>query len=306
MKSGPRRWSILAAFVAALLPARGAAAGPPRPYDAPVVDVQRTPVPEVTPDYESREEAGVKLVFHPTVGVRAHPLLARAIAVRAELSAELGRAVLDPVEIRVAAAPAQVAGLSPAALPPGASSGAFGGARLVVMSLGAPGAIEPTDLDERLRHELAHLALDEAARVDAAHPIPRWFHEGYALHVSGEDAAQRAEALTLASLRDRLIDLRDVDARFPEGPPGGSLAAAEAADFVRYLVDPPRGGHDAFPAFVERLRGGETLRGRDRLRVRRETSAAWSSPGAATWRSATASCRSSRGRRSSGWWWPWA
>jgi hypothetical protein len=263
--SGSGRWCVLAlaalATTAALLSPHGAAAGPPRPYDAPAVDVQRTPVPEVTPDYDTSEEAGVKLVSHPTVGARAHTLLARALAVRTELSAELGRDVLGSVEIRVAGAPVQVAGLSPGALPPGASSGAFAGARLVVMSLGAPGALEPTDLDERLRHELAHLALDEAAHLDAAHDVPRWFHEGYALHVSGEDAAQRAEALTLASLRDQLLSLEDVDARFPEGPPGASLTAAEAADFVRFLIEPPRGGRDAFPAFVERLREGEAFEG---------------------------------------------
>jgi hypothetical protein len=249
------RWSLLAAgALAAILLPRAALAATERPYDAPAVDVQRAGVPEVTPDYVTREESGIKLVFHPSAGVRAQALLSRALAVRSELGAQLGRDVLGTLEIRVAAAPAQMAGISPAPFPSGAPSAAFSGAHLVVMSLGAPGALEPTDLDERLCHELAHLALDEAA---GGHDVPRWFHEGYALHVSGEDAAARAEALVLGSLRDKLVDLREVDLRFPDGAasPASSLAAAEAADFVRFLIDRP--GRDAFLAFLERLRAGE-------------------------------------------------
>jgi hypothetical protein len=125
-----------------------------------------------------------------------------------------------------------------------------------VMSLGSPLPLEMPDLEERLRHELAHLALDEAV---ADHEIPRWFHEGFAIHASGEDGAARAEDLCLAALRDRLLGLRDVAARFPEGPPGGSIAAAEAADFVRFLAEPAQ--RQRFTSLVERLREGKTFEG---------------------------------------------
>jgi hypothetical protein len=242
-----------ALVLAALLRAPAASAGFPRPFDAPSGDVQR-PVPEVTPEYAAIEDAGVRLVYHPLARERAHTLLARALATRAELSALLGRGVLGAVEIRVAAAPAQMIALAPADIPSGAPSLSFREHKLLVMSLSAGLGGEPPDLEERLRHGLAHLALDEAA---GGHDLPRWFHEGFAVHVSGEEGAERVESLCLAALHDRLLGLREVDARFPEGAPGPSLALAEAADFVRFLLDKP--ARDRFPALLERVRAGEPL-----------------------------------------------
>jgi hypothetical protein len=212
--------------------------------------------PEITPEYSSLDEHGIKLVFHLLARERAHTLMARAKAIRAELSAELGRDVLGTVEIRVAAMPAQMAALAPPDLPPGAPAAAFRDLHLVVMSLGSPLPQEMGELEERLRHELAHLALDEAVEN---HDLPRWLHEGFAIDASGEDSAARAEALCVAALRDRLLGLRDVAARFPEGPPGGSIAAAEAAFFVRFLAEPSQ--RPRFSALVDRLREGQTFEG---------------------------------------------
>jgi len=209
-----------------------------------------------TPEYSSLEDHGIRLVFHLLARERAHTLMAKATAIRSELSAELGRDVLGTVEIRVAAMTAQMAALAPAELPPGAPAAAFRDLRMVVMSLGSPLPQEMGELEERLRHELAHLALDEAVE---GHDLPRWFHEGFAIHASGEEGAARAEALCLAALRDRLLGLRDVAARFPEGAPGGSIAAAEAADFVRFLSEPPQ--RQRFGALIDRLREGKTFEG---------------------------------------------
>lgn len=261
----PRRASLrrfgAALLLAGMLSPLPAAAAPrnDRPYDAPAAppapgEGSRPAAPEITPEYASFEEQGIKLVFHLAARDRSHALMTRARAIRAELSAELGREVLGTVEIRVAAVPAQMAALAPGELPPGAQAAAFRDLHLVVMSLGSPLPQDLSELEEHLRHELAHLALDEAV---ADHDLPRWFHEGYAIHASGEDSASRAEALCLAALRDRLLGLRDVAARFPEGPPGGSVAAAEAADFVRYLSEPPQ--RQRFSALIERLREGKAF-----------------------------------------------
>lgn len=241
-----------AMVIAVLLAPRASTARYPRPHDAPSVDATR-PVPEVTPEYAAVEDAGIRLVYHPVARERAHALLARAVAVRAELGSLLGRDVLRAVEVRVAAAPAQMAALAPADVPTGAAAVVFREHRLVLMSLSAGLGGDPPDLEERLRHVLAHLALDEAV---GGHDLPRWLHEGFAVHFSGEDAAQRAEALCLAALQERLIGLREVDARFPEGA-GPSLAVAEAADFVRFLLDKPV--RERFPALIARLREGEAL-----------------------------------------------
>src|SRR5262249_41491486 len=151
-------------------------------------------------------------------------------------------------------APAQMAGLSPGEVPSGAPAVAFREHRLVVMSLSLGLGGEPPDLEERLRHALAHLALDEAVN---GHDLPPWFHEGFAVHFSGEASAQRAEALCLAALHDRIIGLAAVDARFPEGAAGPSLPVAQAADFLRFLLERPR--KDRFSALIERLRAGDPL-----------------------------------------------
>jgi len=222
-----------------------------RPYDAPLTDAQRGAAPELLLEYSSVEEGGIKLVYHLRARERAHALLARALAIRAELVAELGRNVLPSVEIRVAAVPAQMAALAPGELPAGAAAVAYRDLHLVVMSLSPPPR-DQGDLEDHLRHELAHLALDDAI---SGHDVPRWFHEGYALHASGEDGSQRAEALCGAALRDRLLRLRDIEAHFPDGPSSGSLAAAEAAEFVRFLLDP--GHRQRFASLIEGLREGK-------------------------------------------------
>ena len=244
----------LVALVGLLLPL-DASAGP-RPHDAPSVDA-RAPVPPTPPEYNESEEAGIKVAYHPMARERAHSLLRSATAIRAALSNQLGRDVLRAVEIRIAGAPMQMAGLLPSAapVPSGRVAMALGDLRLVVMSLGSPNALErPPDLGDLLKHELAHVALDEA--LDG-HAVPRWFHEGYAVHASGEGAAQRAETLCIASLRDRLMTLREVDGQFPDGASDGSLASAQAADFVRFLLERPNRKH--FPALIARLRAGDAF-----------------------------------------------
>jgi hypothetical protein len=260
----PRALAAVVAALALLAPglapgeALPASAGPAstaasRPHDAPAA-APGAKLPEPPPVYTTTEEGGFRFVYHPAARERALGLLGRAIAARAELSNQLGRDVLGAVEVRIADAPTQMAGLAPGPAPvdAGATSLAYGSAHLVVMSLTPSQAPDPPDLEDRLRHALAHLALDEALGGAA---VPRWFHEGYAIHASGEDAAARAEILCGAALRDRLLGLDAVGAQFPAGPAEGSLAAAEAADFVRFLLDKQNREH--FPALIGRLRNGE-------------------------------------------------
>jgi hypothetical protein len=102
----------------------------------------------------------------------------------------------------------------------------------VILSVTAPLSLEPSDLDERFRHELAHLALDEAMH---GRPLPRWFQEGFATYSADEDTHARLEMLITASLRQRTIRIADLEPNFPADAPEASLAYAEAADFVRFL-----------------------------------------------------------------------
>lgn len=204
-----------------------------RPYDAPLVDPHEAHAPPLPPEYLTLHEGWLHLAYHPSARERARALAAQASAIRAEITRELGDGVLSSVEVRIAAVPAEMARLAPTELPGYATAVAFSKLRLVVMSLTSPLSLEPPDLADVLRHELAHVALDEA--LDGRR-VPRWFHEGYAVHVAGDYGWLRAQTLCLASLRGRLLDLAELEAHFPAEAPQTSVAYAQGADFLRFLT----------------------------------------------------------------------
>ncbi len=130
---GPRGRLARVAAIAALLffgpltPARAAA--PPsavavapdpravtpdlRPWDAPWIEGEPLTVPPLPPEYLTHEEAGFRLSYQPSTRDRVRSLQPLAAAIRTELNAQFGRPVLGAVEIRVAAAPSEMARLSP-------------------------------------------------------------------------------------------------------------------------------------------------------------------------------------------------
>lgn len=232
-----------------------ARAAEPRPLDAPRLARGTLAVPPLPLEYHTQERAGIRLSYHPATGERVRALEASVSAIRAELSAELGRAVLRSVEIRVAASPVEMSRLAPAERLGGSSLAfTFRDENLVVLSVSSSRALDAPSLEGLLRHALAHLALDEAA---GDRPLPPWFHEGFAAHLAGEDTFARARTLTFAALGRRLQSARAIEQRYPEGPPEGSIAEAQAADFARFLLDRP--GRDRFAALLTAIREGATF-----------------------------------------------
>lgn len=246
--------SLLALLWALILPAQADAAEL-RPPDAPRLQSAPVVVPPLPLEYHTQDRAGIRLSYHPSTGERVRSLEATVTAIRAELSAQLGREVLRTVEIRVAASPMEMARLAPAPrLGGNAFAFAFRDAQLVVLSAASSRAVDAPDLEALLRHALAHLALDEAL---GDRPVPPWFHEGYAAHVAGEDGFARARTLSSAALQRRLLSVRDIEQSFPEGAPDGSVADAEAADFARFLVERP--GPERFAVLVAGIREGKSF-----------------------------------------------
>jgi hypothetical protein len=242
-----------AAAVAAHHPEERAGARSPRPYDAPLLDAARVVVPERPLEYHTGDYAGITLAYHPSTGEHVRALVTRIAGIRAELANCLGREVLTKFELRVAAAPSEMARLAPMEqIPSNAAAVAFSQASLVVMSAASPVSSAPPDIEVLLRHELAHLALDEAL---GGQPAPRWLHEGFAVHFSGEDAAARAAILTVASLECELAPLDDLDALFPAEEAPRGVAYAEAPALARFLAAPPN--HERFVDMLARLRSGE-------------------------------------------------
>ena len=90
-----------------------------------------------------------------------------------------------------------------------------------------------------LRHELAHLALDEAL---GGLP-PRWFHEGYASVAAGEWGREEVLATSVALLLRGMPTLDSLDATFSGGASRADAAYALAHRAVAELaaLDPERG-----------------------------------------------------------------
>jgi hypothetical protein len=110
------------------------------------------------------------------------------------------------------------------------------------------------DLAEVFRHELAHVALEDAV---SGRPIPRWFNEGFAVLASGETSFVRMQTLWTATVSDNLLSLAQLERTFPSSESEASIAYAEAADVVRFLVK--REERHRFRGLISRLRDGESM-----------------------------------------------
>lgn len=241
--------------------AASAAATALRGYDAPTAALAKNGpeavVPPVPPEYLTEDLGWIEFAYHPSTRERVRPVIARAGAIRAELSALLGREALTlPVKIRVAALPAELDNLAPMELGSAVATTAasFGALRLAVMSAAPRLGLDPPDLESVFRHALAHLALDEAT---GGAPLPRWLHEGFAVHTAGDHVALRAQTLCVASLKAHLIALSDLETSPWDEGTQTSIAYAQAADFVRFLLEGDR--RRSFASTLERLQAGASL-----------------------------------------------
>jgi len=240
----------LSSSLAAPEPAAGA-----RPYDAPRVEPKGASIPPLPPEYLTQEEGWLKVAFHPSVPrERVRQLIGQAGVIRTELASALEADVLTSIEVRIAHLAGEMARLSPTEPPGYTPAVAWSELGLVVMSLNSPVSLEPPRPVDVLRHELAHIALDQAV---LHRPLPRWFHEGYAVAFAGDHSSLRTQTLCLAALRGRLLSLSDLEANLPADAPQASVAYAEAADFVRFLERSE--AKDGFSTLIRAAREGDPL-----------------------------------------------
>jgi len=208
------------------------------------------PVPS---EFERIDAGWLVFEFPGSARSRVEPLVPEAEGFRTRLAEDLGQPVLAHALVRVARTPDQMNQLSPRGAPPPeyAAAMAYPSEHLVLLSMQAPYTWEGTDLVELLGHELAHMALSDAV---ADHAVPRWFNEGLAIHESGEIPWARTKTLWDASLSRRLLPLAELDQSLPTNRLDVSIAYAEAADVVRFLMrDADRA---RFGSLIERVRAG--------------------------------------------------
>jgi hypothetical protein len=230
-------------------------ASPPR--DVPLVlPSSSLTVPPLPATYQLHDLGWITIAYPPSVHERVRPLVDQAEAFKATLTDTLGQPVLDHVDVRVARSADDMAAMAPREVPPPAyaSGVAYPSVHLVLLSLTAPAGAEATELDEVFRHELFHIAIEDAVK---GHHVPLWFNEGMAIYVSGEHPLRRVGTLWDATLSHSVIDLSRLDKSFPSQGYETSVAYAESADLVRFLLRDQ--DQQRFSALIERVRDGQSF-----------------------------------------------
>ena len=235
-------------------PAEGAALT--QPTDVPLVSPGEAVIPAVPPSYMTRDLGWLKLSFPPAATERVASLIHDADAIKTELSETLGQDILGHVEVRITPTIGDMTRLAPLGSPPPAyaSGVAYPRLHLVLISMFAPRGADATDLDQVFRHELAHVALEDA--VLGQH-VPVWFNEGLAIGLAGENSVDRQTVLWNATISGNLLPLADLDRSFPHEHFEVGIAYAESADFLRFLMR--RSDRVRFSAMIQRVREGQTF-----------------------------------------------
>lgn len=242
----------------------GASVSPPKepaptlslPSDVPLVLPGQVAIPRVPADYVVSDRGWLKLAYPPAASERMASVIASAEGVRAELASIFGQSVLDAIEVRIVPSVSVMRELAPIGAPPPsyASGVAYPRLHLVLISMLAPRGGEAIDLDQVFRHELAHVALEDAV---AGQHVPAWFNEGFAVLFAGENGLDRQKVLWSAALSGTLLPLADLDRGFPSDHFDVNIAYAESADFVGFLrrhADELR-----FAGMIGRVRTGQSF-----------------------------------------------
>jgi hypothetical protein len=231
----------------------------PPPVDAPrlgAVGGERPKLPAVAAGFSTYDGGWIRITYHPSSQDRIEPVIAASDEAKRDMEEWLGASVLAKVRVDVARTPGEMATLAPrgAPYPEYASGVAYPELGLVLLTLTPRYPNESLDLVQIFRHELAHVALEDAVRP---YPVPRWFNEGFAVMASGETSFERMWVLSSATLADRLMPLSQVERTFPSDESKASVAYAEASDVVRFLVR--RQDRHRFRALVAELHAGRSL-----------------------------------------------
>lgn len=212
------------------------------------------PAPPVPSEFHTRNLGAVTAAFPSNADARVQELLAQVPRVQQSLARLLGHPLDEPVDLRFVWAPEDMAALAPSDAPPPryATGVSYPAQRVAIVALADARNPSAANAGETLAHELAHVALAQAT-ADA--PLPRWFHEGFAIHAAGERSLARYEVLAEAAAFRQLIPLESLDGHFADESFDVTLAYAESADVLRFLSRD--GDRLRFVGLLERLRVGQ-------------------------------------------------
>ncbi len=116
-------------------------------------------------------------------------------------------------------------------LPPWAAGAARPDHRTIVLTVHNDG--QRQDRERVFLHELAHLAV--AAAAEEVGRVPRWFDEGVARRLAGEDGMDDDKVLAQAKLGGRMLLLEGLEQSFPGSQASAAIAYAVSGRAIELL-----------------------------------------------------------------------
>lgn len=139
-------------------------------------------------------------------------------------------------------------------VPPWVNGYAYGNVGVVVLLVDRVPRYPSGSLAEVLRHEVAHVLIDRAA---GGNPVPRWFHEGFAMALDGRWGLGDSSRFAYALLRLRRVPMEEVGSWFGGDAAQVSSAYAISGSLIRDLQE--KHGADLPAHILRRLREGEAF-----------------------------------------------
>ncbi len=212
-----------------------------------------TPLPDYASAAEATRELRLDVILHDVDESRRRPLEKMTRQALSAVQSDLQTRLVGELHVDFVGSPGTFADVM-------TEHGAFGwpeswisGLAIldqdrIIVQVNGPGALLT---GETVRHELAHVAIHALTAGKAT--LPRWYHEGVATWLAGEDVTKRLqEGLPDLDARGTLAQL---DKRFSDSHKTVQTAYATAASFVRFAVK-RGGGARALLDLHTRMRAG--------------------------------------------------
>jgi hypothetical protein len=90
---------------------------------------------------------------------------------------------------------------------------------------------------ETVRHELAHLVLEQAGWSCLGGSRPSWLEEGMAVYAEGAPDAETKAEIKMGIEEDAFLPLRSLNGAFPSDDAGAGIAYSESYSVVAFLLD---------------------------------------------------------------------
>lgn len=181
----------------------------------------------------SGELAPVHVEGHGAVAHLAGELKGRARGLYERAARYTGAEDCAPIRVHLVEDNEAARRLLPAwHLPPWAAGAARPDERTIVLTVHNDG--QRQDRERVFVHELAHLAT-AAAAGDEPRRVPRWFDEGVARRLAGEDGQDDDTVLAQAKLGGRMLLLEGLERSFPASQASAAIAYAVSGRAIELL-----------------------------------------------------------------------